>query len=145
MKILAVANRNNDASNYYLQAQLLSSLFTPDYIIALCNVLAAREQRLFVNSSHQEQQQATGDGVPNKTRAEQQGNQVPLASTTKVEKVTSTRGADVVSPTTDSHKTKADVPVIKSKLEVTESQILSESLVTQVIIDHNVIETLDNT
>ncbi|OXU27102.1 hypothetical protein TSAR_005717 [Trichomalopsis sarcophagae] len=128
----AVADRNNDASNYYLQAQLLSSLFTPDYIIALCNVLAAREQRLFVNASHQEQQQATSDGIPNKTRVEQQGNQVPLASTTKVERVTSTRGADIVSPTTDSHKTKADAPVIKSKLELPDSPTLSESLITQI-------------
>ncbi|XP_058793342.1 SUN domain-containing ossification factor [Phymastichus coffea] len=119
----ALETRLSEVSKYYLQAQFLSSFFTPDYIIALCNVLAAREQRLFANTSHQEQQQQSNDKAPNDTEKD---IQVPLR--TKDEKVTSTRHAEV--PIADTHRAKAEIPIIKSKLDsATES--VSESLIVQ--------------
>ncbi|XP_014231383.1 uncharacterized protein LOC106655481 [Trichogramma pretiosum] len=45
--------------NRHGKARLLAALFTPDHVIALCNVLAAKEQRLFANVSHQQRQNET--------------------------------------------------------------------------------------
>lgn len=127
----ASSNRIKDTSSFYLQAHFLSSLFTPDYIIALCNVLAAREQRLFANVSHQEQRQLAEGAIPNKTLAEPTGSQVTLTKTTKDNKVTPTSVSEVRS--SDITKAKAEVPVIKSALEyTTESKVATESLITQV-------------
>lgn len=129
--LAASSDRSKDISSYYIQAHFLSSLFTPDYIIALCNVLAAREQRLFANVSHQEQQQLIESTTSNKTRIEPTGSLVSLTKTTKDDKVTPTQVSDLRS--SDTTKAKAEIPVIKSKLEsATENQVISESLITQV-------------
>ncbi|KAL7293364.1 hypothetical protein TKK_0013132 [Trichogramma kaykai] len=45
--------------NRHGKARLLAALFTPDHVIALCNVLAAKEQRLFANVSHRQRQNET--------------------------------------------------------------------------------------
>jgi hypothetical protein len=111
---------------YDIQAQLFSSFFVPDYIIAMCNVLAAKENRLSMNTTRDDQQ--ISDRIPNETRMEQNSQMLLNA---KDERFVSTRPIDVV-PTLDNDKTKVQIPVIKSKMEVaTESQII-ENFATQV-------------
>ncbi|KAJ8688489.1 hypothetical protein QAD02_024284 [Eretmocerus hayati] len=112
-------------THYYLPAQFLSSLFSPDYIIALCNVLAAREQRLFANVSHQEQQQISN--TPNKT------DQTSQLRVTKDERTVASSRVPFNSPIKSDAQTKTDMPTLKSKPDgATERLPFSESLITQI-------------
>ncbi|XP_014218675.1 SUN domain-containing ossification factor [Copidosoma floridanum] len=121
-----------DSAKYYFRARFLSSVFTPDYIIALCNILAAREQRLFANTSHQEPQLT--DYTPNRTRSEQTVP-VPVASSPgKVDREVVKPTSTATEPPTSSGDKLTDSGLLKSKLDSlpTGSINLSESLVTQI-------------